>query len=455
MQQVKWWVVALLVVTLALPGVVGVRGSVGAQNADPVVVAQAMINSLVAGEYEAAVADFTPDMREALPAETLGETWESVIAQVGAFVAQRGVETASVDGSTIVTAVLEFENALLDAQVSVDAAGQVAGFYIRQHEGAPPPAYDPPAYASAADQIAEREVTLNAGTEWELPGTLTLPVGDGPFPAVVLVHGSGAHDRDETIGPNKPFRDLALGLAAQEIALLRYEKRTLVHGSAMVEAGANTVQEETIADALAAVALLRETEPIDPARVFVIGHSLGGYLAPRIAAQAPDGSIAGLVIMAGNARPLPELMLEQVEYLLSLEETVPPQAQEQIDAIRAEVAALQDVQSAEDAPQDSYLGVPVEYWLDLRAYDPVATAQSLDLPMLIAQGERDYQVTLEDFEGWQAGLAERDTVRFETYPALNHLFMAGEGQPSPQEYAQPGHVDPAVIDDIATWILSF
>ena len=169
-----------------------------------------------------------------------------------------------------------------------------------------------PVEASAADIPAdlpdyidpeafeERAIVLNEGTDWELPGTLTLPVGKGPFPAVVLVHGSGPNDRDETIGPNKPFRDLAWGLATQGVAALRYDKRSKVHAGKMAALESMTVDDEVIADAVAAVRLLRQTDEVDPDRVFVIGHSLGGHLAPRVAAEA-DG-VAGVVILSG-ARP--------------------------------------------------------------------------------------------------------------------------------------------------------
>jgi hypothetical protein len=128
-----------------------------------------------------------------------------------------------------------------------------------------PVAYQPPAYA-VPSSFHEKNVTVGAGTEWALPATLTLPVGNGPFPAIVLVHGSGPNDRDETQGPNRPFQDLAWGLASQGIAVLRYDKRSRVHPGKLTALANLTVKDETIDDALAAVALLRETPEIDPKR---------------------------------------------------------------------------------------------------------------------------------------------------------------------------------------------
>ena len=168
-----------------------------------------------------------------------------------------------------------------------------------------------------------------------MPGTLTVPNGKGPFPAIVLVHGSGPNDRDESIGANKPFRDLAYGLATHGIAVLRYDKRTHVHP----EQFANivfTVKEETIDDALSAVALLRTTAHIDPTRICVLGHSLGGMLIPRIGLA--DNRVAGLIVLAGATMPLGDTMLRQVRYLAEAQGPITPEVQQQLDAISGQIA---------------------------------------------------------------------------------------------------------------------
>jgi fermentation-respiration switch protein FrsA (DUF1100 family) len=426
----------------------GLIAPASAQVPDPQPIAQAMIDNLIAGNYDAATADFTDEVLAALPPAKLQQVWESVIDQVGAFQEQVSVTNQTADGYTVFVFTLQFERALLDMQLSISTDGKVGGFYIRPNQGPPPPPYEAPDYVNP-DAFTEQDLTLNAGSEWELPGTLTLPVGDGPFPAVVLVHGSGPEDRDETIGPNKPFRDLAWGLASQRIAVLRYDKRTLVYGQKMKDMVGLTVQEETIDDALSAVALLHGTDKIDPARVFLAGHSLGAYLAPRIAAQTSD--LAGIILLAGPARPLDVLIVEQVHYLLSLKGELSDADQEQLDAIEADAEALNSLDSSTD-PTTTYLGVPVPYWLDLKQYDPVAVAQTLTLPILIMQGERDYQVTMTDFRLWQDGLAGHDNVTFMSYPTLDHLLISGEGPSTHDEYNQPGHVFPQLIQDVSNWI---
>jgi dienelactone hydrolase len=298
----------------------------------------------------------------------------------------------------------------------------------------------------------ETEVRVGAAP-WELPGTLSMPEGDGPFPAVVLLAGSGPQDRDETIGPNAPLRDLAHGLASAGIAVLRYDKRTLVHGPAMAaDPETITVREETVDDAVAAVDRLRATPGIDPDRVFVVGHSLGGFLAPRVAARAGE-RVAGIGMLAANTRPLEDVILAQYEYLASEEGGADPQAVRALPAIREQVARVKAPQLAPDTPASSLpLGIPPAYWLDLRTYDPAATATGLEIPMLVVQGGRDYQVPASELDGWRAALRGRDDVTIREYPALNHLLMEGTGPSRPAEYARPGHVASELVEDLAAWV---
>src|SRR5262249_34016694 len=151
-------------------------------------------------------------------------------------------------------------------------------------------AWTPAAYAKPDSFV---EVPVQVGSAPALPGFLSLPKGAGPFPVVVLVHGSGPQDADETIGPNKPFKDLALGLARRGIAVLRYAKRSRVE-----PAGVVTVKEEVLDGAHAAIELARASKGIDPGRVVVLGHSEGGYLAPRIAKENP--TVAGIILLAAS-----------------------------------------------------------------------------------------------------------------------------------------------------------
>jgi len=311
-------------------------------------------------------------------------------------------------------------------------------------------AYQPPAYA-VPSSFHEKNVTIGAGTEWELPATLTLPVGTERFPVVVLVHGSGPNDRDETLGSNKPFQDLAWGLASQGIAVLRYDKRSQVYPGKLSALANLTVKDETIDDALAAVAVLRQTPEIDPKKIFVLGHSLGGMLVPRIGLATQD-SVAGFIIFAGATRPLEDEWVRQYEYLYNLDGQLTPQEKAEIDEYKKQAARVKQLTPADAGSRELLLYIPSSYWLDLRGYFPPEVALKLKQPLLILQGERDYQVTMDAFRDWQRSLASRTNVDFKSYAKLDHLFLEGSGPASGADYVRPRNIPKYVIDDIVTWI---
>ena len=287
-------------------------------------------------------------------------------------------------------------------------------------------------------------------TPLALGATLTMPQGKGPFPAVVLVAGSGPHDRDETIGPNKPFRDIAQGLAERGIGVLRYDKRTKAYPLESRRNPRFTIDDEYTDDAMAAVKLLQSTRGVDPHRVFVLGHSQGAQMAPRIAQRDPQ--IAGLILIAAPAHPLFDEILRQVDYLAHIDSQNAALWHEQ-----HQQALKQSEQIAAFTPEHPEApgpyGTTAAYWLSLRGYDAVAIAKSLKIPMLILQGGSDWHVTpLDDFSRWQGAFAHDPRVTLRQYPGLSHLMMPAGDPPSPADETRPGHVDPQVIADIAQWI---
>jgi uncharacterized protein len=409
------------------------------------------VELLAKEDFAGAVARFDPAMTTALPEPKVREIWQALQAQAGPFRKQLGVSATKQDGYDVVLVSCQFEQATLDAKVVFDDKGLVAGLFFLPRS-APAAASEPPPYARTND-FHEKEFTVGRG-EWQLPGTLTLPSsGIGPWPAVVLVHGSGPNDRDETIGVNKPFRDLAWGLATRGIAVLRYEKRTKEYAAKFAEPANSrlTVQEETIDDALGAVAQLRALDSLDPKRIFVLGHSLGGMVAPRIG-QA-DPRIAGLIILAGClARPLEDVIVEQERYLFSLKGKPSAAEQAKLTEFESIAARVKKLTAADVSSSALLMGAPPAYWLDLRQHDTLAFAKELKQPMLILQGGRDYQATPEGFDRWKEALGAKPNVTFKFYPKLNHLFITGEGKSTPDEYEEPGHVAEAVVDDMAGWI---
>ena len=324
--------------------------------------AKAFVTALSKEEFARASEQFNEGLTKALGKDGVGPVWKKIVASLGPL-RKHGEPRAA--GSAVLIAV-EFGKGGFDLRVAFDKDDRIGGFFLVPGKDSfkfPPPPYAP------ADSRRERSVTVNAGGDWPLPGTLTLPAGAGPFPAVVLVHGSGPNDRDETIGPNKPFRDLAWGLAARGVASLRYVKRPREHGAKMVAKGAITPREEVTDDALAAAALLRKSDKIDPKRVFLLGHSLGAYLAPMVAAADPD--VAGLILLAGNTRPLEDLVVEQYAYIYSLKGELTADDKKALQEIRDKSRRVKDPKLTADVPaRELALSLPAAYWLALCVLRP-------------------------------------------------------------------------------------
>jgi len=307
------------------------------------------------------------------------------------------------------------------------------------------------AISAAGAAAGVRQIPVKVASP-PLKGTLTLPAGKGPFPAVVLVSGSGPGDQDETVGPNKPFRDIALGLAARGIASVRYDKRTRDYPQS-VDPVTFTMAQEYVPDALAAIGLLKRQPAVYRRSIFVLGHSQGGTYAPLIAKSAPQ--VAGVILLAAGAEPLGAAMLRQVRYLATLPGTTGEQAKVQLAQTGSIAAQIDSPAVLEQLSPGTVLlgGAGPAYFLSGLGYDEVATARSIHQPLLLLQGGRDYQVTVaDDLDVWLQGLMGRKGVTVVRFPNADHLFLDGSGAPTPLEYQQPGQVDPKVMDAIASWI---
>jgi hypothetical protein len=423
---------------------------------DPVAAAEKFASTFFDRQFDMAVSQFDATMTKVMPADKLGELLNGLEKELGAYQKRGKSRLERVQKYQVVFIPCTFEKGVLELKVVLDKQQLVTGLFF-----VPPRAeWKAPAYADR-EKFSEEKVDVvtkspvragGADREWRLPGSLTMPKGAGPFPGVVLVHGSGPNDADETIGANKPFKDLAWGLASRGVAVVRYDKRTRQFGKELAELVPEfTVREETEDDAESAIRLMRQTPKVDANRVYLLGHSLGGLVAPRIAERRPE--LAGIVIFAGNTRSFGALLVDQLGYVFEADGTVSPEEQKQLDETAAAVAITE---SADLKPGDqvTILGgtVPGAYFLDLRSYDPVAAAKRLSQRILVLQGESDYQVTMADFAGWQKGLAAQPTVRLKSFPKLNHLFMRVEGKSTPENTLAPGHVDETVVAEIALWI---
>jgi hypothetical protein len=363
--------------------------------------ARQFLAALAEQNFTKACEHFDQNMLKASGPDKLAEFWPQALQQFGQLKKQKQVGVDRLPPYDLVYITCEFEKIVMDARVVFDRDKKIAGFQFVP--SFPPARYQIPDYVRQ-DSFEEIEVQFGQ-PGWELPGFLTLPQGSGPFPALVLVHGSGPQDRDETIGHNKPFKDIAWGLASRGMAVLRYDKRTKVYGQRLVSdenlRKKFTVREETIVDALEGVKFLSEQEKIDRNMIFILGHSLGAMLVPRIAREGMNLGIAGYIVMAGFSRPIEDAYLQQMYYILGLDGRLSDEDKKSLEELKATVQRIKSLTEADLESKEKYMNAGVAYWLDLKDYDPVKEAGGLDCPVLILQGKRDYQVTTEDFERWK------------------------------------------------------
>lgn len=420
--------------------------------------AQKVAEDLQAGDFAAVTEKFSAEMAAALDEKSLESSWNSVVAVLGNFIETLSVETYERDAYFCVDILEYYENNGLKLHIVYDAQGKIAGMQLTYADVEP---YLETEAQSDEEELSytEEEVTVTADERVPLGGTLTLPKDTEKPPVVILVHGSGSSDRDENINGNKPFADIAHGLAARGIAVLRYDKRYYTYPDCPDVGSAEmvTLREETLDDVDAAIKLMQEDARVDGSRIFVLGHSLGGCLSPAIAAEHPQ--LSGIISMAGSLRPLWEIVYDQNQEAIAAAEegelTDEEEAQlaEAAEQVETSVKVLRG--ELEDQPDDELLlGVPVRYWKSNKEYCGENFIDQVEMPVLILQGDADFQVYPEkDYVLWQETLAGRDNAVFHLYEGLNHLMMPTQGKRDITEYSVKGHVDEQVIDDIAEFIM--
>lgn len=412
--------------------------------------AENCMNNIIRLNFSAAAEYFDPRFKEDFSPDTLKKFWSYFKDEAGSIVEQKGIRDAANDTAQGIIITYLCKKGHWDFHIVFTNANQINGLYVEKTPPPVPKAYRFPEYV-IGDSVRETDIMVGKG-EWAVPGHITLPAFPGKYPAVVLLAGSGPMDMDETLFSNKPFKDLAWGLASKGFAVLRFDKRTKFHSKKIVkDRPILTTEFEVTDDALAALKVLESFREVRKDQIFILGHGLGGMLAPKVAKL--DTTVVGLIIMGGNARPLEDNIVEEVEYVYSIDGVVNNDRTKIIKKLKRMVQNVKSPVLSPATPADSLpLQVPAEYWLGLKGYNPAEAALKLKKPILVLQGERGYEVTMEDFEVWKKTLKSGPLYEFKSYPNLNHIFVSGKGKARPDEYRTPSHVEKEVVEDIARWM---
>jgi len=404
-----------------------------------------ILNLIFMSDFDNSYAMFNDEVKAMMDYEQFVTAMARMSSQLGNPQNVGKPEIEAGENETVIIVPLEYEMMKLNARIIVTSDNLISTFLFQPIM--PKVDWVAPPYVDNT-KFSERRMTVVTG-EFEMPAILTMPIGKENIPAIVLVHGSGPNDMDETVMGTKVFKDLAWGLASKGIAVLRYDKRTLTHGG-KINLNQLTLKEETIDDALSAANLLMTVDEINKNQIYILGHSLGGMAMPRIAKDFPKG--AGFIILAGSVRNLAHIIADQYEYILS-DANENPESQKLIDEVKMQVDYLMSDEFSLDSPSDKLpLSIPALWWHDHLNSNTEQLVRDEKRPVYIIHAERDYQVTMKDYRLWEELVKDLNNYTLKLYPKLNHLLVEGEGKSTPDEYKKSGNVSKEIIDDIYNWI---
>jgi len=399
-------------------------------------IAKGYLRDLLEERYEDAYNnyDHNDQMTEMVNPDEYRNIFEELKKTAGQFIEFNGNDSSQKGIYSIVTMGVLFEKQNYNMNVSFDENRDIAGLNFSLYT-----------FGEKVLPEGTREMDVEFGLqEWKLTGKITLPEADGVYPALVLVHGSGPNNMNETVGLNEPFKDIAYKLAQKGIAVLRYDKRTFTYGEKIAELKDFTVYDETIEDAAEAVKFVHGLDYVEKDRIFVLGHSLGGYLMPRIAEVTPEAD--GYIMASGIYSSLAEIVPYQIDYLNKLDGIVTDEEKKLLEDTEAVVDKMLNPDAINE--NEIVFGAYKAYWEDLSQYDPIELAGNIEKPAYVFQGDRDYQVPVKEYDAIFKALNGRKNFTFKLYPGLNHLLVYGEDKPTPQEYYSKGEVYEPLLEDL-------
>lgn len=404
------------------------------------------IHHLRDSNYQAAIAMVDSTAHNYYSAQVFKDDWDELTTTYGEYKSAKPIEYQEAMGFSYIQMLINFDYLQYVLSLTLNPEykiGYVA--FTAAHS-----AYVPPAMANI-EQYSDTTITFKSETYYEFPGILTMPKNTNPMPLVVIVAEAGPTDKDFSMGQNKPYKDLATGLATLGYAVYRYDKRTQRFAFNLMAEKNNyakfTCREEYLDDLYNALDTLKTLPFIDKNRIFILGHGQGGMLAPLIAKERKD--VKGIMMLGANAVTIQDMMAEQYDYLMTV---TPDKTEEYLENKRKLQNTMPGKIKWYNLHDSMPYGIQATYFVWLNEYKHVEIAKKLKKPVLVMQFGRDYQVTNRNYELWQKIFKKNKQATFKHYPKLNHLMFEGEVQSTYSEYSMKSNIPEYVIKDIASWL---
>ncbi len=402
---------------------------------------------IINGDFTAVYSVSSDLIKETYTQDELQAVWQETIANAGEFLAVEKIEKSQVEEFAVSVSYIVYENTGVLLSLTFNTQSVLEGIFFNYYEA------ETTSVSELPKGLVESEFTVKTG-DFELPAVLTSSQDTKSDSVLLLVHGSGPNDMNETVLALTPFKDIAWGVALQGVDTFRYDKRTFVYRENIAEKGNEyiTVNEEVVDDALSAARMLKD---MGYKNVYLLGHSLGGMLGPRIIEEEPE-LFAGFISLAGSPRSISEIQLDQNNAVISILNDDEKEETEKIVAAEKDKLAQLPSMDENELLSETIFGISAYYLRDMSNYDSAEIAKSLEIPMLFLQGSDDFQVYADvDFALWQSELDDKANVEFKLYDGLTHMFTKNVELPTNtvNDYALSASVDEEVIKDIAKFIL--
>ncbi|MCE2740307.1 MAG: dienelactone hydrolase family protein [Sphingobacteriales bacterium] len=404
-----------------------------------------IVKMLSTKQFEAISKQVDSAYQSSYPAYVLEKDWAELTGTYGQYKSAKPVNYEVSPYYHFIAFKIQFEYLPYIFNISFNSAGKIIYIsFMEAHK-----IYVAPDYCEVS-KFLERKITVVNGM-YELPGILSAPAAPGKKPLVIILPEAGPTDKDGSYEENKPYKDLAWGLASKGFAVFRYEKRSNNYGIFLLKDKAAyekfTPREDLLDDLYKIIDSLKTMDDINPEKIFILGHGQGGMLAPLIAKERKE--VAGVIMMGANAKRTQEMMIDQYKYLSKVtpEKKAEYEAQTR-NAIRSMNKKLNPLTEHHLMPYD----VQATYWIWLNQYPHLDISKRLNKPQFVMHGERDYQANMENYELWKKTLEKNKKATIKLYPRLNHLFYAGDTQSTYSEYYLKSNIPENVIIDISNWL---